>query len=194
MERHYETDPKEIVPLTQSKANSARPRPFPSRRHSLSIAPDCARFGGMAQSALPLAKQILEVTPKMMDFIRAGMRNQAVDQLTVPQFRVLAKINRAQAISQKEVADWMGITAATLTRMIDTLSERGLVKRNSDQRDRRQTLLTVTTSGKKQVEHYRERVEAQLVSKIAQLDTTTVDQLKTGIKLLEKLFSDKLEQ
>ncbi len=148
----------------------------------------------MAQSALPLAKQILEVTPKMMDFIRAGMRNQAVDQLTVPQFRVLAKINRAQAISQKEVADWMGITAATLTRMIDTLSERGLVKRNSDQRDRRQTLLTVTTSGKKQVEHYRERVEAQLVSKIAQLDTTTVDQLKTGIKLLEKLFSDKLEQ
>lgn len=136
-----------------------------------------------------LSKQILDTIPKTMRTIRNEMRQFAKGQLTVPQFRVLVKLAKGST-THKEVAEWLGVTPATLTRMIDTLVERKLVQRQSDPNDGRQTLLHATAQGKTQFEKYRAKAQVNLQSKMNVLSDAEKATLSQGLDILYQLFQD----
>jgi DNA-binding MarR family transcriptional regulator len=136
-----------------------------------------------------LSKLILDTIPKSMRSIRNEMRQFAKGQLTVPQFRILVKLAKG-ASTHKEVAEWLGITPATLTRMIDTLVERKVVQRQIDPNDRRQTILQATAQGKTQYERYRAKAQANLQEKMSVLSETEKHDLSKGLEALAKLFSE----
>ena len=136
-----------------------------------------------------LSKSILETTPRIMRFIREEMRKQAKGKLTIPQFRVLLKLAREPSLSQSEVADWMGIAAPTLTKMIDTLVKRKLVKRIKDAKDLRCTRLSATPAGEKIHQLYKEEVLKKIILKIDQVSTSEKKALTTSLATLAKIFS-----
>src|SRR5579871_2478158 len=78
------------------------------------------------------AKTILDVIPGVVKELRREMRSLAqagIDpSMTVPQFRVLNRLNDGP-LANREIAEWMGVTAPTASRMIDVLVRRGLVDR-----------------------------------------------------------------
>lgn len=145
----------------------------------------------MKNSDLSLAKNILETTPKMMRFIRNEMRSQAKGELTVPQFRILLKLVREPNSTQQEVAEWMGIAAPTLTRMIDTLVKRKLVRRAKDRTDLRRTLLSATPAGEKMHDIYRGEVQKKLLTKMNSLTPQQKAQIGGAIEILRNLFEKK---
>lgn len=134
-----------------------------------------------------LSKQILDTIPKSMRTIRNEMRQFAKGQLTVPQFRVLVKLAKGST-THKEVAEWLGVTPATLTRMIDTLVERKLVQRQSDPNDGRQTILHATSQGKTQYERYRAKAQVSFQNKMSILSEDEKIALAEGLTVLSKLF------
>ena len=80
---------------------------------------------------------------------RAQAERLAPLGLTPAQERALRVITRSeQPLRMTELADQLGIVPRSLTRVIDTLEEAGLVHREIDPRNRRAILLHLTDRGK----------------------------------------------
>jgi len=57
--------------------------------------------------------------------------------VTISQWRVISTLVRQSGLTQKEIADKVGIEGSTLVPIIDKMEENGLVERKSDSKDRR---------------------------------------------------------
>lgn len=134
------------------------------------------------------AKQVLDVVPKTMRFIRSYMRASAQGQLTVPQFRVLIRLARGES-THKELAEWIGITPATLTRMVDTLVKKGYVVRALHRSDRRQVRLVLTPKGRVTYEEFRRKAQSTIHRHITKLNHAERKCLNDGLALLARLFT-----
>ncbi len=132
------------------------------------------------------ARQLLEVVPVVMRDIRSEMRSRRSPELTVPQFRTLAFVNRKEGPSLTEVADHMGLTPPSTCRLVDGLVARGMMTRQGHPTDRRRLRLTVTPRGLKILETSRSGTLAYLAEK---LDNVAPDDRAIILKAMEVLRS-----
>lgn len=101
----------------------------------------------MSASPQQCAREILDVTPQIMQALRVEIRAQRQHDLSVPQFRTLAFLSRHPGSSLSAVAEHIGLTLPTMSVLIEGLVQRDLVHRAPDARDRRRVLLTLTEGG-----------------------------------------------
>lgn len=99
-------------------------------------------------SEAQFAKVFLEIVPPLVRFVRSEIRAAAPGALTVPQFRVLANIHRGMN-TVSEIAENHGVSQPAMTKMVNGLVQRGLVKRTTNRDDVRETLLTLTAKGQR---------------------------------------------
>ena len=64
--------------------------------------------------------------------------------MTRAQWAVLARLERFEGLKQAELADMLDLQPITLTRLIDRLSDSGLIERRADPDDRRAKRLFLT--------------------------------------------------
>ena len=67
-----------------------------------------------------------------------------------------------------DIGNWLGVTKAHVTRLVDGLESDGLVVRSASRADRRTILVHITTSG-------RQRLESALPRHLAHLHTLLAD-------------------
>lgn len=135
------------------------------------------------------AREILDVTPAIMQALRMQMREQRHQDLSVPQFRTLAFLNRYPGSSLSAVAEFIGLTLPTMSVLVEGLVQRGLVDRLHDPVDRRRVLLTLTPAGKA---HYQAAVDGSadwLVKVLAPLQDEDRDIVVRALALLRPLFA-----
>ena len=132
------------------------------------------------------AHELLEVVPTVMRDIRSEMRSRRSPELTVPQFRALAFVNRKEGSSLSEVADHMGLTPPSTCRIVDGLVARGMMTRQGHPTDRRRVRLAVTPRGLKILEASRSGTLACLAEK---LDGVAADDRAIILKAMEVLRS-----
>src|SRR6185437_6731369 len=114
------------------------------------------------------AREMLDVIPRVMRHVRTGMREMAAPQLTIPQMRTLAHLSR-EPNTVSELAEWLGVSAPAMSKMVAILERRGLVQRSSQKQDRRQVILTATEEGKKLHQSMRRGVRLQIAEKLKAL-------------------------
>lgn len=71
--------------------------------------------------------------------------------LTAPGFAVLvtlARLNQAGGVSQRRLMDELGLTSGTVSVRMDRLEEMGLIQREPDPEDKRNTRITLTAEGR----------------------------------------------
>jgi MarR family transcriptional regulator for hemolysin len=68
---------------------------------------------------------------------------------------LLLQLSRHDGCTHRELAQHMGIEAATLVRLVDSMEQEGLLKRCGSETDRRVKHLNLSAAGKKAVEHIR---------------------------------------
>lgn len=136
---------------------------------------------------LDLSSEILDILPPTMRIIRSEMRGLASPELTVAQFRILTRLQQGQQ-SNKQLAEWMGISPATLCRIVDNLVRRGFVSRQHSQKDRREVVLVLTMKGKKKYEMIKLSTGKMLQKKMSQLSVKERQQLLLGLAQLKKVF------
>jgi DNA-binding MarR family transcriptional regulator len=116
---------------------------------------------------------------------RAQAERLAPLGLTPAQERALRMITRSeQPLRMTELADQLGIVPRSLTRVIDTLEEAGLVHREIDPRNRRAILLHLTDRGKAvrdDMRTARRRAAEDLFAPLAAEDRRTLTKLLTII-------------
>jgi DNA-binding MarR family transcriptional regulator len=131
---------------------------------------------------------ILEVVPQTIRSIKTEMRAAAHQELTVPQFRVFNRLSKS-VTTNSELAEWMGVSAPTMSRMVDGLVKRKLVRRLVQSGDRRQVHLELTARGKAKFGEISAVVRGKFAELVAVLDAEQKLKLGEGLQVLGELFA-----
>ena len=128
---------------------------------------------------------MMDVMPKAMQLIREEMRSVRGERLTVPQFRVLAAVDRGLC-HNKEIGELLGVSEAAISRMIDVLEQDGLVNKGINKADRRVKSLSLTKIGKKFFDHVKTGAKECLKNKLHTLSKEEIDAVTKGLEILQK--------
>jgi len=134
-----------------------------------------------------VAKDLLESIPRLMARIRTEMRALAKPQLTIPQLRILAKLNQS-ASSISEMAEWQGVSAPAMSKMVGILESRGFARRMVQVKDRRTVQVSLTEDGRKTFLSIRKAVRGKMADRIRTLPAAKQQLISDAIKVLEQII------
>ena len=134
------------------------------------------------------ARELLDVVPVIMKDIRSEMRSRRSPDLTVPQFRTLAFVDRNKGASLSAVANHMGLTLPSTSRLVDGLIARGMLTREDNPVDRRRVKLGVTNHGLIILETSRRGTLTYLADKIASLSAEDREVIVKAMKAMRSVF------
>ena len=119
------------------------------------------------------------------------LRQQSVGELTLSQWSALATVEMHGPMRIGDVAEREGVSAATATRLVASLEERGLLERAVDDTDRRSSYVSLTAVGRDKLDWVRKVRTATLAQRLARLDEADVRRLIDVLPLLEALTADE---
>src|SRR5882762_4062623 len=90
--------------------------------------------------------------------------------MTRAQWAVLARLDRAEGLKQTELAEMLDLQPITLTRLLDRLSDNGLIERRADPDDRRAKRLYLTPAARPLLEQLTDLGEDLMATALAGLD------------------------
>jgi MarR family transcriptional regulator for hemolysin len=134
------------------------------------------------------ARQILQAIPMVMRAIRNEMRSYRGSDLSVPKFRVLIFLNRNEGASLSDIAEHMGLTLPSMSKMIDGLVARNMVIRQMDPGDRRRVTLAPTALGRTVMQSAYEATAARLAERLAALPASECRTILKAMQILEPIF------
>jgi DNA-binding MarR family transcriptional regulator len=137
---------------------------------------------------LMIAKDLMEVVPRIMHRVRAAMRSNAKGQMTVAQLRILARLYQ-DVFTITYLAEWQGVSAPAMSKMIDVLEKKQWVERVPHSHDRRQVGLKLTAEGKKVFLSVRKGAKARMAETLVSLPEAEKTLLLQAFKVLSTLYS-----
>ncbi len=132
---------------------------------------------------------ILDVMPAVMDSLRAAMRRQLGQTLSVPQFRCLRFIADNAACSVSEVAAFLGVTLATASAMVERLVRAGYVVSEVAADDSRRSDLHGTRTGRSLMGRIRGGARTELAGALADCSPEELGDLLAGMAVLQRRFA-----
>jgi DNA-binding MarR family transcriptional regulator len=108
----------------------------------------------------------------------------ALEQVTLPQFRVLVVLAGSGAMRMGALAARVGAVPSTFSRTIDRMVDGGWVARQESPQSRRETLVDLTENGRRLVDQVTERRRRQVASVLTSLTTDEQQQIIAALELL----------
>ncbi|MGA8855777.1 MAG: MarR family transcriptional regulator [Candidatus Bathyarchaeia archaeon] len=133
-------------------------------------------------------REVLDVVPLAMRAIRAQLRKHGAKEVSVPQFRTLAYLNRHEGTSLSDVAEHIGLTLPSMSALVDSIVMKGLVIRQTHPEDRRRMTLTLTERGRATLRVAHEAAASYLEEKIGQLSATERATVIEAMRMLKRVF------
>jgi DNA-binding MarR family transcriptional regulator len=134
------------------------------------------------------AHELMDTAPKIMQSIRIEMRRGRGADLSIPQFRTLGFIQRNPDSSLSNLADHLGLTLPSVSKLVDGLVKQELVSRQSSTADRRRLTLGLTQSGEAIVNSARDSALANLAKILSCLSNEELKTIHQAMQLLHPLF------
>jgi DNA-binding MarR family transcriptional regulator len=135
------------------------------------------------------AQTVLDTVPLVMRTIRSELRSHRNQDLSIPQFRILMFIKNHPDTSISEVAEHIGLTLPTLSKMIDLLVARQWVTRTQCLEDRRRMQLGLTQRGQVMLEASLTTTRANLAGCFEGLPDGDLERIVQAMHLLQEIFS-----
>lgn len=124
-----------------------------------------------------------------MRTIRREMRKSTAAELTVVQFRSLAlSANEPGGASVSAVAEHIGLTLPSASKLADGLVRRGYLKRRSDPGDRRTTRLEATAKGRRVVTAARAETRKVFAGLLAGMSADQLAEIMEAAESLAGVF------
>ena len=139
-------------------------------------------------SSASCAEQLLNALPAVMRFVRTHMRSNRNAGLSIPQFRTLVLLQSSPTINLSGVADFLGASLPTASRIISCLVSKGFVVRRESPCDRRQVELIVTSRGVAIMKQSRAATQERLAIEIETLSSSQRVAVLEAMSALHKLF------
>jgi len=139
-------------------------------------------------TAEEVSEQILEVNPLLTRRIRAEMRSRTMPGLSMPQFRALGFLRHHSGSSLNDVAEHLGLTAPTASKLVQKLVLNKVVVRRVAE-DRRRVCLSVTELGATALRKARVGTRHQLAESLGSLSQEDLSITSAALRVLGRAFS-----
>jgi DNA-binding MarR family transcriptional regulator len=110
--------------------------------------------------------------------------------VTMSQAKVLYLAAASQGVRMSELAARLGVSISTTSGLVDRLVDHGLLARHDDPADRRQVVVTITPTGRADLERFRELNAAQLRRVLERLGDPELDVVERATSLLAAAAAD----
>jgi DNA-binding MarR family transcriptional regulator len=144
----------------------------------------------LTASAEECAARLLEIIPAVMRTIRARMRQEASIELSVVQFRALARAVRTRGASVSDVAEHVGLTLPSASKLVHGLVRRGYLRRSAHPSDRRICILVPTPKGTRALEAARRAARRHLAAMLQSLPLRQQHRVSAAMDVLRPIFLD----
>ncbi|MDB5037545.1 MAG: MarR family protein [Bacteriovoracaceae bacterium] len=141
-------------------------------------------------SPLTIAKRLLEVIPPIVQKIRSEARLAVKGKITLPQFRILSNISQGIK-TVGGIAEVHGVAQPTMSKMVDGLVKRGMIKRIADKDDRRQINLALSKKGADLYRQSLKSIQLQLSKALSELNLTERNSLAKTLDQLSLILPRK---
>ena len=106
------------------------------------------------------------------------------EEVTLTQFRSLVVLASRGPQGMASLADALGVTPPTASRLCDRLVRKGLVRRRGDRADRRQVRIGLTEAGRRLVDVVTERRRIDIASLLESVPEDARRSVVSGLQLL----------
>jgi MarR family transcriptional regulator for hemolysin len=114
--------------------------------------------------------------------------------ITRAQWAVLVRLERSEGLNQTELADLLDLQPITLTRLLDKLSDSGLIERRPDPSDRRAKRLFLTPAARPLLEQLAALGEETMASTVAGIEREGVEQMVSQLALVKENLRRLIQQ
>jgi DNA-binding MarR family transcriptional regulator len=143
------------------------------------------------------ACEVIEVVPLVMRAIRTQMRQHRAPALSVAQFRVMAFVDTNTGASLSAVAEHIGVTLPSMSKMVDGLVEQKLLVRELNAADRRRMTLGLTPRGRTHLNSSRRSAQdylARLFATLGEAESTAIVDAMTALRPIFSLERARLAE
>ena len=127
----------------------------------------------------------------VMQTIRGQLRSHRRADISVPQFRAMAYIDRNAGASLSDLANHIGLTLPSMSKLIDGLVSRRLVTRTAHSTDRRRICLSLTPLGREELKAAHRSTERYLADRMSGLGETELQAVAQAMQVLKSLFAEE---
>ena len=135
-----------------------------------------------------LGRAYVALIPQMMGSLRSHLRTLEGGDLRVGQFRMMMAIRMENKPSLSQVAEFVGLTPPSASRVADELEIRGLITRRPDKLDRRRQILSLTAEGIEVLEMVKRTAETHFAGLFCNLTPAERSFLLCAADTLRPLF------
>jgi DNA-binding MarR family transcriptional regulator len=146
----------------------------------------------MKNMELSFGMQIGNMMHSIFKVLKQRTSEQTEEKLTIEQFGLLHTISeKEEEVILKDMACMLGKDKSAVLRQLDSLEEKGLVRRVPDKNDRRKNFLMITKKGEKVVDTFFE-IGKQLTEELR--EGISPSEIETFYKVVDKIKAnaDKL--
>jgi DNA-binding MarR family transcriptional regulator len=119
---------------------------------------------------------------------RGAMSKLAADAgLYAGQLPIIAYVNHHPGCTQKELADWLGVSAASVALSTKRLQKQGLIDKSVDETNLRRNMLSVTEKGREVAFNHRRNAG---VFDDRMLEGVTDEELETLSRVMDKMLAN----
>jgi DNA-binding MarR family transcriptional regulator len=143
--------------------------------------------GEVALMTVPDDNEVIEAiihASRAMVGIAVRSLTESGEAVTLPQYRTLVVLSDGGARRLADLANALGVSPSTATRMCDRLVRKGLITRTRDDLDRREVNLEVTTAGRTTVMEVINRRRAEVCALLTSIPLGTRRELVDSLRLL----------
>jgi DNA-binding MarR family transcriptional regulator len=143
--------------------------------------------GEVALMTVPDDNEVIEAiihASRAMVGIAVRSLTESGEAVTLPQYRTLVVLSDGGARRLADLANALGVSPSTATRMCDRLVRKGLITRTRDDLDRREVNLEVTSAGRTTVMEVINRRRAEVCALLTSIPLGTRRELVDSLRLL----------
>ncbi|HEX6677302.1 MAG TPA: MarR family transcriptional regulator [Actinomycetes bacterium] len=141
----------------------------------------------MARESTELPSRLRQAVSRL----HRRFRQLAPSGMTPSRLSALATVDREGRLRMGELAALEGVAASTMTRIVDSLVEDGLLTRLADARDRRLAVVEIREEGARLLRGARSGVDHYLAEGLAGLDQAQLERLEWALGVLESLAENE---
>ena len=135
------------------------------------------------------AHALMDTAPQIMQSIRVEMRRGRSSEISIPQFRTMRFIQRHPDSSLSDLAEHLGLTLPSVSKLVDGLVKQKLVSRKVSSEDRRRVTLLLTETGTSMVDSARAAARSNLTEKLKRLSDSDLETISQAMQILHPLFA-----
>jgi MarR family transcriptional regulator for hemolysin len=114
--------------------------------------------------------------------------------ITRAQWAVLVRVDRFEGLNQSELAEGLDLQPITLTRLLDKLSDSGLIERRPDPADRRAKRLFLTAAARPLLERLSDLGEETMANTLAGVDVASVELMVSKLSVVKDNLRRLIQQ